>query len=235
MSSRYFAAAALALTLAPAAHGTFILQIDTDGLDDGVLTLNPNFAFGGDTTAASQSSASPAVGTTGGDSIFGGNGVNEPDTYLYTYTPAVDGANSIIPFGQPLNDDGDVSNGLVAGGSAEYAIYATWPITSSVSGGDTSYVLNDGVNDVLSVLIDQNAAGGFQDPGGAGLFAGGEWVLLGTAFLDESTTYTLTQQPTGGNTFVSMRASAILFEPVPEPASAAILAVLTAPRRRRRA
>ncbi|MEM7683101.1 MAG: PEP-CTERM sorting domain-containing protein [Planctomycetota bacterium] len=216
---------AACLTFAGAAQAAYVLEIDTDGLDDGTLTLNPNFAFGGDTTTASQSVASPAVGTTGGDSLFGGNGSALLDTYLYTYTPAIDGDTTPLAAGTPLNDDGDVSSGIVAGGSAEYAIYATWPVTSSVSGGDTSYVLSDVNGDLFSVLIDQNSAGGFQNPGGGGTSAGGEWVLLGTAVLDANTPYTLTQQPTGGNTFVSMRASALLFEPVPEPASLVLLAI----------
>ena len=47
---------------------------------DGPQSLHPNFSFGGDTTAASDSIASAAVGLVPHQSLFGGNGVNLPDT-----------------------------------------------------------------------------------------------------------------------------------------------------------
>ena len=75
------------------AQAAFLLEIDTDGSDDGVLTYNPNFSFGGDTTAATQSNASTAYGMNGGDSIFGCNGSAYLDTYVYTYTPNMDSDN----------------------------------------------------------------------------------------------------------------------------------------------
>lgn len=208
-----------ALLFSSGAHAAFLIEVDTDGLDDGVLTYNANFGFGGDTTTASQSAASTAVGLTGGDSIFGGNGANDPDTYEFYYTPAADADNLALPAGTPLNDDGDFASGGVVGGSGEYNVYGTWPYTENVSGGPTLFTLTDAGGGVLfSNLIDQSP--GRADPPGTG----DEWVLLGTANLDASGSYTLTQTPES-NSFVSMRSAAVMFDfpGVPEPASAALL------------
>ena len=195
------------------AHAAVVIQVDIDGLDDGVLTYSPNFSFGGDTTSASQSAASTAVGLTGGDSIFGGNGVVSPDTYVYSYTPGTDGNNYTPAAGTALNNDGDVSTGVLAGGTAVYNVYATWPLSSNVSGGLTSYTLTDGASNLFSVSVDQ-------------VNTGNEWVFLGAATLDQSKTYQLIQQA-GANTFVSMRAAGVLFDAkaVPEP-SGFLVAVL---------
>ncbi|TWT76950.1 hypothetical protein Pla123a_23750 [Posidoniimonas polymericola] len=201
-----------ALLFSGGAQAAYLVEIDTDGLDDGVLTYNPSFAFGGDTTTASQSAAGAAVGLTGGDSIFGGNGTAELDTYRYFYTPGSDGDNLALAAGTALNDDGDVATGALAGASGDYNVYATWPYTENVSGGDTTFELtNSGGGVVFSTTLDQNTTGD-------------EWVLVGSGYLDANERYTLSQS-SGSNTFVSMRASAALFDyvPVPEPASAALL------------
>ena len=105
--------------LLPTANASFIIEIDTDGLDDGVLTYNTNFSFGGDTTTASQSAATSALGMTGGDSIFGGDGVNLPDTYVYTYDLDVDGDNLALTAGAALNGSGNTASGEVAKFNAE--------------------------------------------------------------------------------------------------------------------
>lgn len=203
--------AACLVMISTPAYGAYVLEVDTDGADDGVLTYHPNFSFGGDTTTASQSAPSAAVGLTGGDSIFGGDGVESPDTYLYTYTPGVDGDNFTFPAGTPLNDDGDLSTGLANGPSGQYAVYTTWPFTENVSGGLTTYSLTDGMNTLFTVDIDQNGLGD-------------EWVFLGEATLDAATMYTLSQE-SASNTFVSMRSSGVLFERVPEPSTAVLAAV----------
>lgn len=207
---------AASLCVATSAQAAFLIEIDTDGADDAVLTFSPNFSFGGDTTTASQSAASLAVGMNGGDSIFGGNGSNSPDTYRAHYTPAVDGDNINLT-GQLLNTEGDNGGALVAGGSGTYRIYATWPATQNVSGGLTTFALSDGVTDLFSVQLDQNTIQDEEADGG-----GNEWIYLGTAVLDANTAYTLRQEA-GGNTFVSMRAAGYLFDAVPEPASLGLM------------
>ena len=200
-----------------------LIATDLDPVD-GPITLDPNFSFGGDTTTASDSIASAAVGVSGFGSLFGGNGDLLLDTYLYTYDVDALGDNLPLASGTALNDDGDSASGIPAGASGMYRVYATWPITNNVSGGATTYTLSDLGGDLFSISLDQNTINGFVDPTNGQTFAGGEWVLLGTAALDATQTYTLTQE-SGSNTFVSMRAAGILFDPVPEPSSMALLSL----------
>lgn len=184
----------------PTAHAAFIIEVDTDGLDDGVLTYNPNFAFGGDTTTASQSAPTAAVGTTGGDSIFGGNGVLQPDTYLYSYTPGADTDNLALAAGTVLGG-GATATGLVGGVSGIYSVYATWPRTENVSGGLTTYSLVDD-GGLVPVSIDQNTNLS-------------EWYYLFDVDLTAGNAYTLIQEA-GSNSFVSMRSAGVLFDLVEE-------------------
>lgn len=230
---------------APALAGGFLIEVDTDGADDGPFTPSPNFSFGtvqltvGDPGAdpptvdtfgpmtASTSIVGTAVGLTGGDSLFGGNAVSgtttpNPDTYIYTYDPDVDADNFGPAAGTLLNNDGDVLTALPGGGAGLYAAYATWPTTANVSNSPTNYVLNDGTSDIAMVSVDQNA----ED--------GNEWFKLFEFTLDPSKTYTVTQTNTQGftagvpgfsddnytNGFVSMRSSGVLFQQIPEPTSA---------------
>jgi hypothetical protein len=195
------------------AEGGFLIEVDTDGANNAAVTYSSHFAFGGDTASASASVPSTAVGMTGGNSIFGGDGVSQPDTYLYTYTPGTDADNLNLIAGTDLGD-GNLATGLAGGPSGRYNVYATWPFTTNVSGGLTTYTLTGGGQTVLNTQVDQNNKGH-------------DWILLGSASLDSGTTYTLAQLA-GSNTFVSMRAAGVLFElvqPVPEPASAALLAL----------
>lgn len=214
---------AVALSMAVTAHAAWILEIDTDHTTVGnTVAYNSHFSFGGDTTGGvGVSAASPAVGMTGGNSIYGGNGGNLPDTYVYTYTPAVDGDNLVLAAGTPLNDNGNVAGGGTAGATGMYTVYATWPRTTNVSGGLTQYTLSDGVGTIFTTTINQNTILDNSYPGPpAPLGGGGEWVPIGVALLNSGTTYSLTQNPTSANTFVSMRAAGILFDPVvdvPEP------------------
>lgn len=208
LAGRGFVTACMLLATLNIAQAAFLLEIDTDGDDDGSVTFHPNFSFGGDTTTASSSVTSPAFGTTGGDSIFGGDGVAEPDTYVYTYTPSVDADNLVIPPGTDLGS-GNLATGFTGGGIGTYRVYATWPFTTNVSGGPTRFTLSTtGATDVV-IDIDQNG-------GGAG--AGDEWVPLGDIELtDPDADITVTQIPTGVNSFISMRAYGLLFEALDNP------------------
>lgn len=203
------------VTSALTAHAAVVIEIDIDGAVNGAVTYSPNFSFGGDTTSASASTATPAVGLTGGNSIFGGNGVALPDTYIYSYTPGTAGNNYTPAAGTALNNDGDVSTGVLAGGSGVYNVYAAWPTTSNVSGLLTTYTLKQGASSLQSVSVNQNQLG-----------TGNEWFFLFSATLDQSKTYQLIQEA-GSNTFVSMRAAGALFDAtaVPEP-SGLVVAVL---------
>lgn len=209
---------AVMLVGAVSAQAAYMIEIDTDGADDGVLTYNSNFSFGGDTDTASQSAASGAFGMTGGDSIYGGNGVNQPDTYIYVHSPDSQADNLVVPAGTDLGD-GILASGLVGGVPGLYAVYATWPSTTNVTGGLTSYeVITNG--DLFTVQIDQNNKGG-------------NWIKLGEINYTDGTIRVA--QTAGSNTFVSMRAAGVLFERVPEPATLSLLAIgsLLIARRRR--
>ncbi|MEQ8850242.1 MAG: PEP-CTERM sorting domain-containing protein [Phycisphaerales bacterium] len=212
-------AVALAAGAAPAAY---LFEIDTDGLDDGVITYNPRFSFGGDTTIASQSATAALFGATGGDSIFGGDGTNLPDTYVYRYAPDAEADNLAVAAGTDLGE-GNLATGLTGGGAGLYRVYAGFPFTTNVSGGLTTYSVTT-AGDSFSVGIDQNG-------GGAG--RGGAWLLLGEInYTGGDITVT---QSSEINTFVSMRAYGVLFEAVPAPGTTALLGLgaLVAVRRRR--
>ena len=209
-------ALSIGLLFAATSQASFLVQVDVDGADDGPITFHPNFSFGNGGTTASTSSHSSAVGLAEGDSIFGGDGTPS-DQYVITYTPGTDGDNLALAAGTALNDDGDLASGVTAGGSGDYDIYVTWPFTSNTSGGGSLFVLTDDMaNTLFSVPFDQNG-------GDAG--TGNEWIKIGSANLDASTTYTLTQT-TQDSSFVSQRLEGVLFEAaIPEPSSLA-LAVL---------
>lgn len=213
-------AATLAVSVsAQSALGAYLLEIDTDGMDDGVVTYNPGFAFGGDTTTASQSATSTAYGTTGGDSIFGGDGTVFPDTYVYAYSPPSQADNLAVPAGTNLGDS-NLATGITGGGNGTYRVYATWPSTDNVSGGPTGFdVVAPG--DSFFLTIDQNGRGD-------------AWYLLGEINYTGGV-ITVTQTATVQNSFVSMRAYGVLFEKVPTPGPAMLFALggVAATRRRR--
>lgn len=189
-------AAWMAIFLSFPLHAAYLLEIDTDGLDDGVVVYNSGFAFGGDTTATSSSSTVTTYGTTGGDSIFGGDGVLEPDTYIYTYAPDTQADNLAIPAGTDLGE-GNLASGIAGGAPGVYDVYTTFPFTENVTGGPTQYDVST-AGDSFTVEIDQNNRGD-------------AWILLGQINYT-SGDITVTQQPTEGNTFVSQRAYGVLFE-----------------------
>ncbi|MCP5523463.1 MAG: hypothetical protein H7A46_18150 [Verrucomicrobiales bacterium] len=225
ITPRAFAALAAVLGIGMAQAG-YLIEIDTDAADDGILTYNSHFSFGGDTTAASQSSPSPAFGMTGGDSIFGGDAVSGPDTYIYTYDPGTDADNLVIPLGTDLGLD-LVASGITGGAPGLYAVFTTWPSTANVTGGLTTFTV-DTEGDTFSVSLDQNGKGS-------------EWYKLGEIYWNGGSTPITVTQESGANTFVSMRAAGVLFEPVavPEPSSFALgvlgaLALGVGSRRRRR-
>lgn len=226
--NKLFTLLALMALASPVCAGGFLVEVDIDGADDGPFTPSPNFSFGGNTTTASTSIVGTAVGLTGGDSLFGGDTVSgtttpDPDTYVYTYTPASDADNFGPGAGTLLNSSGDVVTGL-SGGSGTYAAYAAWPATTNVSNSPANFELSDTSGVIASTSVDQNGGDG-------------AWVKLFEFPLDPAETYTLTQTNTQGfvagvpgfsddnytNGFVSMRASGALFQAVPEPTSALLV------------
>jgi hypothetical protein len=76
---------------------------------------------------------------------------------------------------------------------------------------------------LFNVSLDQNTINGFVNMAGD-FVAGDEWIPLGTVMLDNSKTYTMTQE-SGAATFVSMRSAGVLFDFVPEPNSFSLLSL----------
>ena len=79
------------LAIAAPVQAEFLVEAHSSGL------ANANFAFGGDTTTASASIPSEAIGLTATNSLYSGDGVNFGDTYVYSYTPGTDADNLTIP------------------------------------------------------------------------------------------------------------------------------------------
>ncbi|MEM8494707.1 MAG: PEP-CTERM sorting domain-containing protein [Planctomycetota bacterium] len=226
---------ASASLFAAGANAAFVVGTDVDGVDNGSNTLDPNFSFGGDTTSASDSTPSAAVGASGFASLFGGNGSLSPDTYVFSYTPGTDVDNFSPAAGSLLGSTTgfgtETASGLVGGGSGQYNVYITVPATTNISGGNTTITATSDSADVVSVLDLNNGGTGadlvtgpVDDPLDQ-IFVGGAndaWFLLGTVDLTAGVTYTVTWEA-GTNSFVSMRAAGVLWEAVPEPATASLL------------
>lgn len=227
MKSRCIIVLGLAATLlfSSGVQAAFLVEIDVDGADDGPITYNSHFAFGGDTTTASTSKASTAYGLTPADSLFGGDGTTMLDTYVYRYDPLVDADNLStdgVPLGVTLSGT-DINGTGVAGGSPGlYWVYAAWPKTDNVTGGLTQYTVESGANS-FSVKLDQGSDANIPAINDLDEDGNDVWVRLGAIDYDGANGIVVTQQPTGSNSFVSMRAAAVMFEPVgervPEPSS----------------
>ena len=89
-----------------------------------------------------------AVGTTANvGSIFGGNGVNSPDTYVFSYTPGTNADNTVYAANAVLGSttgfpgQGNLATGLVGGVSGRYNVYMTSPPTTNISGGDSTFTV----------------------------------------------------------------------------------------------
>lgn len=187
-----------------------------------------NFSFGGDTTTASASVPSAAVGLTGTNSIFGGNGVNQADTYVFSYTPGSNPDNTTFTAGALLGSttgfpgQGNLATGAAGNVSGTYNVYFTTPATTGISGGNTNFTITqNGAPVLVSANLNDGGTGPDTDAGPA--FVGGAnnaWFKLGTVDLVAGNTYTVTQAA-GANTFVSTRAHAVMWElvPIPEPAT----------------
>ena len=189
-----------------------------------------NFTYtGAGGTAASYSTASsgnlPAISDGTFFTLRHAWGGNTPapnlDQYTFTYSPFSDDDNTVFAENTDFNLPQSLqSTGLSGGGAGTYNVYRIHPGNPGVGGGLTTYQLS--VNGSLKVSegIDQNAAN---------LATGeniGRWELLGSVDLFNNTdTVTVTMTP-DTSSYVSMRASGIMFEYViPEPTVLAMVGI----------
>jgi hypothetical protein len=221
------ALSALMLCSAQAQAG-FVAAVDLN--PDAGLTLNPNFSFGADTTTASESTPSAAIGLPLHDSLFGGDGVVSPDTYIMSYTPGVDADNFFPAAGSLLGSTtgfgSELSSGLAGGGSGLYNVYITVPDSTNVNvAGSIATITGDGAPVVVGPLNLNSGGTGADLDAGPGFVGGANnaWFLIGTVSMTAGNTYTLTLEAEV-NSFVSQRLAGVMWEAVPEPATVSLLA-----------
>ena len=225
-----YALSMLAMLLCtPQLHAAYVAAVDLN--PDPGQTLHPNFSFGGDTTSASESIPSYAIGLPAHDSIFGGNGMSFGDTYIMSYAPGADVDNFFPASGSILGSTTgygtEIASGLAGGTSGYYKVYITGPETVGISSTSNITITGDGAPvQLLGVDMNNGGTGADQDPGPA--FVGGAnnaWYLLGQVHLTAENTYTMTQVA-NANTFVSQRLAGVMWERVvPEPTSIALLGI----------
>ena len=203
-------------------------------------TPTANFGFGGDTTSASTSTASSAAVGAPAGSIFGGDGSNasgapfDPaiaDTYVFSYTPGSDADNFSPAAGALLGSTTgfgtELASGVAGGGSGLYNVYFTTPSSTNVNQAGSNFILTQNGTDITISAVNLNDGGTGADLDAGPAFVGGAnnaWYKLGTVDLIAGNTYTVTMQALS-NSFVSQRASAVMWEAVPEPATASLLAL----------
>lgn len=223
------AIALLVLFTTHTASAAFIAAVDLDPVD-GPQSLHPNLSFGGDTTSASDTTPSAAVGLGLHQSIFGGDGVDFPDTYIMSYTPGVDADNYSPAAGSLLGSSTgfgtELASGVAGGGSGLYNVYITVPSSDNVAtAGSTVTVTGDGVPVVSILNLNDGGTGADLDPGLA--FVGGannSWYKVGTVSLTAGSTYTMTMEA-NINTYVSQRLAGVMWEAIPEPSVVALLGI----------
>ena len=208
----------IVLLLHSISSAAFIVEAHETGL------ANDNFEFGGDTLFASESIPSTAVGLTAEHSIFGGDGLNEPDLYIFEYNPARGEDNVNFTAGTALGStDGSPGNEYVATGksggvSGIYNVYITSPATTNVSGGLSLITLTQAGDDIeLDIDLNNEGTGPNSQVNNGRGFVGGlnnAWYLLGSVEYQANQTYTVTLEA-GSNTFVSQRVHGILWEYAP--------------------
>lgn len=183
-----------------------------------------NYAYlpAGSAASVGTTPAPTALGLTRTSHIFGGNGAT--DTYQFSYTPGTDVDNTVFSGGLQIGDNYLVPNyatGKTGGVSAKYNVYATWIVSSNISGGGTTFtVTSDGAPTVTGPLNQNTGMTGNGILNGIG---GGNvgWFLIGTVDLTAGNTYTVQMTPVS-STYVSMRSAGVMWEMVPEPSTLAL-------------
>ncbi len=226
--------------LVSAAQAAFIVEPHSSG------KAFANFSYLGPTGAPSYSTTKgTAPGLVATSSAFGGSGAAE-DRYIFSYTPGVDADNTVFSAGDPLGThkleptlnlvaEAQTATGLVGGATGLYKVYITWPKSGNVNtAGSTITVYSDGAPIELTP-VSQNGDPAFSstytEVGAAGT---NKWLCIGTVQLTAGVTYKV-EQLALSLTYVSQRSAGVMWELVPEPATAMLLSLGGLFLRRRRA
>lgn len=190
-----------------------------------------HFSYPSNVTPRFSTPAGSAPGITATTHAWGNSQTGVPDVYTFSYTPGVDADNWDVPtytyFGNGLS-----TTDLVGGQTGYYNVYITWPSTLNVTSLVDITVTNDGA-DVVYSQVNQNDGGTnwiAQQwvPAGTTLYgANNKWLKLADqVLLTAGNTYTVTQV-SQASTYVSMRASGVMWEfvRVPEPATLVLLSL----------
>ena len=193
------------LALASSANAAFIIE------PNGLASANYSAANATGNSTTAGSGTLMALGLTpGAASVFGG----EP--YTYTYTPGVDGDNTVFSGGEILNSAAGLSaSGIPAGSAGIYNVYLTYPQSANQGGQPAIYDIdvNGDMTPDVSSSYDQNIA---SLATGLGI---GLWEQVGQITVtDVNQPMTLTISPSTTPNFVGIRTAGVMFEPVPEPA-----------------
>lgn len=193
------------LVMTTSSYAAFIVETTTGG------KALANFTSTGATVSATTHGLAEGL-TPGIGSVFGGDAVDAPDVYTYTYTPGTDADNTTFTAGQDLGN-GNLATGETGGASGLYNVYATWPVSDNISALPTTYSIS-GDSLTAELVVNQNQAA-------TGL--GNGWVLVGQVDLSVGNSYVLTQSSGVPPAYVSMRSAGVMFEAagavIPEPAS----------------
>lgn len=208
----------LAVVCTRQSRSAFVVEAHETGLAFG------NFEFALDTTMASDSIPSTALGLQAAHSIFGGDGIEFPDAYSFSYTLGVDQDNFHPNPGTALGSkdgspgDGYQATGLLGGTSGFYHVYVTSPASVNVSGAPSMITITQSEEplfiDELDVNSGENGLGIDTQRATRGPFVGGlnnAWLWLGTVELLAGETYSLTMEAEE-NTFVSQRVHGVMWE-----------------------
>ena len=192
---------AVMATAAAGAQGAFMVETHNSGL------ANQNYSGNGTVSSDTYPSYSRAVGITAKNAVFGGTG---DDIYVFSYTPSPafcpDVDNVVFAAGTGLSDN-NAASGLTGGVPGLYNVYATWRASGNVSDKGAKFTTTGEGEPVVLSAVQQKTINGVIPEGSDSWLKVANGVRLVTG-----RKYTVTMVANDPASFVSMRASALMWE-----------------------